>query len=385
MPRKPPASQHLSNEERWDIIHEWKGCKNLSKVARTLSSTWKRRVSIKRVKYWVDVYKKHSSVVVRKPSGRPKVVSAAAARVAAKLLVDKEQFGTSQAVASELHKRGLTMGPKPVHKTTLIRAAKAQAKEDNDELEVFSGKPGKALREATIKQRLEFAKKHMGRNWANVMFTDRCKFAFRYPGTKVKHKVWVSKSQGGKASIKCWQPNNPQRLNLYMGITKFGVTKIHKVTGSHGTKSTYKTKLGQPARNITAHEYADVFDTLVKEGKRIFKGNFISKFIVQQDNDPTHAGVSAKKIATSNAVDPAFHVSGMAWPPHSPDLSPIENVWGIVQRQVDALGCKNFKEFEQAVIKHLQNFSRDTLVKMYNGMQGRMKLVIKANGGRIKY
>lgn len=44
------------------------------------------------------------------------------------------------------------------------------------------------------------------------------------------------------------------------------------------------------------------------------------------------------------------------WPPHSPDLSPIENVWGIVQREVDALGCKNFKEFELEVVDKLQNF-----------------------------
>lgn len=357
----------------------------MSQVARTLSSRWKRNLSFKRVKYWVNIYKKCHSVSVRKPTGRKKVVSTVAARVAVKLLVDSEHFGTSQVVANELHKRGLTLGPRPVSKSTLIRAAKAQAMDDNDELEVASGKPGKELRVATMQQRMEFAKQHLGTNWSNIMFTDRCKFAFKYPGTKVKSKRWIPKSKGGKHGNKCWQPNKPQVVNLYMGITKFGVTKVHKVTGSHGIKSNYKTKKGQPARNITAHEYEDVFDTFLKEGKRIFTTQGMSSFIVQQDNDPTHAKVAGKKVSACNVVDPRFHVDVMKWPPHSPDLSPIENVWGIVQRQVDALGCQSFNEFEHDVVEKLHDLSKETLVSMYKGMKERMRLVIKANGGRIKY
>ena len=45
----------------------------------------------------------------------------------------------------------------------------------------------------------------------------------------------------------------------------------------------------------------------------------------------------------------------LEWPPHSPDLSPIENVWGIVQREVDAMGCKGFNEFELAVVQKLHS------------------------------
>jgi hypothetical protein len=75
----------------------------------------------------------------------------------------------------------------------------------------------------------------------------------------------------------------------------------------------------------------------------------------------------------------------LSWPPHNPDLSPIENVWGIVQRRVDAMGCSNFKEFQHAMREKLKHFLQNTLVKMYSSMNKRMAMVIKANSVRITY
>lgn len=377
--------ERLSEEERWAIISNWKQFGNMSKVARTLSKAWGTKLSFKRVKHWVGVYKRNGNVATTMPSGRRKLIGTAAAKVAVQLLVDSVNFGTAHAVAAELHKRGLTVGPKPVSRSTLIRAARAQAKNDNDELEVANGKPRPDLSEATKKKRLEFAIKHLNTNWAQVMFTDRKKFAFRYPGTQVKTKRWIQQSKGGKNGNKCWQPNNPLRVNLYMGITKYGVTKVHKVTGSHGVKSTYLNKKNQPARNITAHEYGDVLDTFLQEGKRIFTSQGFASFKLQQDNCPTHPKAAANKIETWNESRSGFKVELFQWPPHSPDLSPIENVWGIVQREVDALGCKNFKEFELAVIDKLQKFPPEVLFKMYKGLGDRMKLVIEAKGDKTKH
>lgn len=375
----------LTQEERWAIISTWKQCGNMSQVARTLSKAWGTKLPFKRVKYWVNVYKRDGTVSANARRSKKKLVDTAAAKAAVKLLVDSDNFGTAEVVAAELHHKGLTKGPKPVSKSTLIRAAKAQANIDGDDLEVANGKPRTDLSASTKKKRLDFAIKHLNFNWAHVMFTDRKKFAFRYPGTKVKSKKWIFKSKGGKKGNKCWQPNNPLRVNLYMGITKFGVTKVHKVTGSHGMKSTYFNKKQQPARNITAHEYGDVVDAFLKEGKRIFTSQGCASFKLQQDNDPTHPKPAAQKIVAWNASKSGFRVELFQWPPHSPDLSPIENVWGIVQREVDALGCKNFKEFELEVVDKLQNFPLQTLHNMYKGLGDRMKLVIEAKGDKTKH
>ena len=171
-------SQHLSEEERWSIIIAWQKCDSMACVARETSYSYKR------VKYWVDHYKKHGNVTTRKPSGRPRLISTAAARAAVELLADSDNYGTAQVVAAELHQRGLTPGNKPVHKTTLIRAAVAQATTDGDPLEVASGEPEKELTAATKQKRMEFCQANLSTNWAQIMFTDRKKFAFRYPGTK---------------------------------------------------------------------------------------------------------------------------------------------------------------------------------------------------------
>jgi len=51
-----------------------------------------------------------------------------------------------------------------------------------------------------------------------------------------------------------------------MGINKWGVSKVHKVTGSSGMQSEFKNKKGQPARNITSAEYAHVLKKTLEIG-----------------------------------------------------------------------------------------------------------------------
>ena len=227
----------------------------------------------------------------------------------------------------------------------------------------------------------------MSTDWGSVMFTDRKKFAFRYPGTKHKSKRWIRKSKGGRKGNKCFKPTNPRRVNLCMGITKWGVRKVHKVAGSSGMKSGFCTKKGQPSRNITSAEYAQVLKkTLLPEGSRIFTGKGKAFWKLQQDNDPTHKKPAATQLAAWNEKHPGRTVDLLLnWPPNSPDLSPIENVWAIVQKQVDATGCKNFKEFEACVVQRLKNLDPNSIENLLGSMAERIRLCIEANEDKIKY
>jgi hypothetical protein len=118
----------------------------------------------------------------------------------------------------------------------------------------------------------------------------------------------------------------------------------------------------------------------------LFATKGLSNFTLQQDGDPTHKKPAEAELAAWNAAHPGNPITLLEnWPPNSPDLSPIENVWGIVQREVDAAGCQSFDEFEALVVQKLQNFPQEMLQSMYNSMKRRLEQVVKANGDRIKY
>jgi hypothetical protein len=198
---------------------------------------------------------------------------------------------------------------------------------------------------------------------------------------------WILKSKGGMKGKKCFQPSNPQRVNIYMAINSKGATKVHKVAGSKGYKSTHKNLKGEPARNITWSEYGSVLrDTLLPCGSKGFANQGMSSFIFQQDNDPTHKKPAARELAAWNASHPGRLVTLLPnWPPNSPDLNPIEKVWGIVQREVDAAGCSSFDEFEAMVIEKCQNFPQATLRNLVKSMGKRMRMVVAAEGDKIRY
>jgi hypothetical protein len=73
------------------------------------------------------------------------------------------------------------------------------------------------------------------------------------------------------------------------------------------------------------------------------------------------------------------------WPPNSPDLSIIENLWAYVDREVKALGCNNGGEFEQTGLERMKPVPQHYITSLLESMQGRLKAVIKNKGDRLTY
>lgn len=305
-------------------------------------------------------------------------MSAAAASQAVELLCANTHGGAA-AVAKELYSQGLTS--KVLHRTTVARHAKAAAKAAGTPLRVVRGKPAKRLTLATKAKRLAFAKANKSRQWAHVLFTDRCKFHFTHPGVAVYPQQWARKGQ----AIEACAVNHAQTVNVYAGISKFGVTHCHIVAGTSKHKSTYVTKQGKPAKNITSHEYEAVLTkTLLPQGKKLFSTQGIGSWTLQQDNDPSHSVANAvvsqwnKRHSSSIAILPN-------WPPNSPDLNPIENVWSDVQAKVAALGCKTFDEYMNAVQHTIMKYPKEKLTRLYNSMPKRIKKVMDSGGDKTGY
>jgi hypothetical protein len=107
-----------------------------------------------------------------------------------------------------LHERGLI--DRVVHRTTLAKAAKAAAAAAGIRLRVERGRPKRALLQANMADRVAFAEDNKTREWRHVMFTDRKRFYFRYPGCKVRGVRW---SLAGKPQAAI-TVNKPKCVNL---------------------------------------------------------------------------------------------------------------------------------------------------------------------------
>jgi transposase len=306
----------ISEELRWEIVSAWKAGESAATTAKRLG------ISCGAVYKWVQRYQATGTVSEKPKSGRPRAIGTLAAQRAVHLLLKGRN--TADRAAQLLHQEGHTS--KPLHRSTLIRAATSYASKSGITLVAYRGKPIRQLTADTKQKRLDFAKANLGRQWDNVMFTDRKKFLFHYPGTQVMPTQWVEKGNKPKA----FKPTHPQGLNVYAGITKFGATICHVVAGSSKHKSKYTTKAGKPAKNITTKEYEEVLTkTLLPEGRRIFRSRGMTTWVLQQDNDPSHKEAPSvvekwsKQQSCNTIVLPK-------WPPNSPDLNPIENLWAIV-------------------------------------------------------
>ena len=366
----------LSEADRWQLVIAYEKCKNITKVAADFN------VNPKTARRWINRRQDTGSVQIKKGAGRKPALDNAAAGVARDLLLSGE-FENATEVAEELHRVGLTPGDKPVHRTTLLRTAKARARADQQPIEPYTGKPVKQLSEQNKQNRLSFCITNRGRFWGNVMFTDRKKFLFKHPGTRVSQVRWVVKGTKPQATT----VNKPLAVNLYGGITKFGVTKAHLVAGTSKMATEFKNKKGQGAKNITAAEYKQVVaETLLPEGKRIFSAAGMSSFILMQDNDPCHLKAAQEAIDEWNERNSGFRVTLLPhWPANSPDLNPIENVWSWISRKANKKGCSSFDEYKDYVVNGFRNAPLRMLVNLYASMRDRVSMCIDRSGDKTSY
>jgi hypothetical protein len=357
---------------RLRIVHTFERVGTLKGTARQL------HLRVKVVKHWVRRHQATGSVQ-RQPMKKVRsfMTPAASEKAVAYL---REPGGTGDYVARRLFEEGFTA--KLLHKTTVVRAAKKLARSLGQRLRAQTGKGRVLLRPDNVQARLRFAQSHQSTDWHTFMFTDRKKFLLTEPGNHWQPVTWVIADEKRVTT----KASSSAVVNIYAGITVHGMTKCHVVTGSSGHKKDYKTKQGKAARNITSDEYRDVLlHTLLPEGDRLFGARgTTATWNFQQDNDPSH-GIADSIIRFRNRQFRAHTSLLKHWPPNSPDLNIIENVWSYVSSKVKARGCHNVAEFSQAVTQEMANVPQAFIDKLFASMPNRIKEVIKGKGARTKY
>ena len=81
------------------------------------------------------------------------------------------------------------------------------------------------------------------------------------------------------------------------------------------------------------------------------------------------------------------HVNVLPWPAYSPDLSPIEHIWDILDRKVRALDPppSTIPGLRQALADEWDNIPLATVNRLINSMHRRIQAAIAACGGHTRY
>jgi len=228
---------YTSEELKWRIVLTWKDGKSAQMDAKQVASIV--GVSPKVAARWIKRYEETGGVNCYKKSGRKRALNDAARNEAYNLLIEKKH-GPAKDVAQELVK--LDLCKRVVHKMTIIRAARQVAeKKGTSPLRALRGKPRRELSERTTRLRFKFCKGHERRTWKTVMFTDRKRFFWSYPNHKVPSITWAKKGEKRLAH----GVNHPRCVNVYGGLTYYGVTKLHIVTGTSNHKTSFRNGKGQ--------------------------------------------------------------------------------------------------------------------------------------------
>ncbi|CAK9803449.1 Transposable element Tc3 transposase [Anthophora quadrimaculata] len=208
-------------------------------------------------------------------------------------------------------------------------------------------------------ERLKFAENHMAwtEKWKTVIFSDEKKFnldgpdGFQYywHDLRDQKEVKMSRNYGG------------------------GSVMIWAAIGYNG-----KTPIMWFPPKANAANYQELLEIALDQyGDEIGGPNFI----FQHDNAAIHR---AKTVQTWFQT---VNVEVLRWPSRSPDLNPIENLWGILARRVYTNGKQycNTMELKNCIKEAWSQIESETLHKLIDSMPKRIFEIIKNKGGSTKY
>ncbi len=101
--------------------------------------------------------------------------------------------------------------------------------------------------------------------------------------------------------------------------------------------------------------------------------------LFQHDNDPKHTSKATVGFLKKNRV------KVIQWPSMSPDLNPIEHIWGILKRQVEHHSPSSIQSLKEVILEEWKNIDLAKCRQLVHSMPRRLGAVIKNHGGHTKY
>lgn len=352
----PVSSKRI--RARWAVVEAWK----LSRgdLDHVVSVTKQRRRFVLK---WVKHYQQHGNVNDKPRSGRQRRLSTSQRESFAKEVLKQQSV---PAAVQELKSKG-QLG-RSLSVSTAYRAAR-------EVLDLKTPNPQPIFSAPTKVKRVRFslARHRIG----NMMALDSTYFTLH--GSQPRRRRWVPKGQKPTR----FKPLKSQQLHVYGGISKHGKTQLIFATGTTGLKKRYFKPLKpgckgrrQAFSGVCAQEFQDIMlQYIVPQAKAIMKKAKQPEPNFLLDGASPHSAESTKQVLREQGISTVA-----AWPPNSPDLNPIENLWAWMKNRVYARQYSNLDELKAAVLKAWDAVPHGMLVKLMASFSKR-KQVCAARGG----
>ena len=261
------------------------------------------------------------------------------------------------------NKKSLRKISKSLSNTSEVNISHASVRKALNFSNLFAYSPIKKplLTEKNKNLRYDFSKmvlKMEKRQIKKIIFSDESKFNLMYSDGKLS--VWREPGKG----------LNPENITP---TKKFGGGSV-MVWGCFSYKGVGKFVFIDGI--IDGDYYVSILSDNLKSSARKMK---LSDFIFQQDNDPKH------KCKLASEFFQEENINLLTWPAQSPDMNPIENLWGIVKTRVAELEPTNIAELKTAIMQAWKSITKKTTKSLVNSFKKRALCLFKAKGGHINY
>jgi transposase len=216
--------------------------------------------------------------------------------------------------------------------------------------------PKPSLTPIQKKKRLRWCQQHLNSDasfWSRVIFSDESPFEL-----KPQNKKIVRRPKGKRLHSK-----------YISGTSKFSPKiMVWGAIRSDGTRV-----LERCLGNVNAMEYQRILNVALPS-------IYTRHHLLQQDGASCHTSHSTTAYLQRKKVKVLEN-----WPPQSPDINVIENLWQQLKAKVYTRTYKTLDELWESVSDEWDRLPADCITKLFHSLPFRMRAVVKSSGGQTKY
>lgn len=209
-----------------------------------------------------------------------------------------------------------------------------------------SRKPKKvpAMTPAQMQRRLDFCQRFQQDNFDNVLISDES--CFQLGGNRLQ----ILSRERCTVQISKF----PTKVMVWGAISQRGATPLCIVDGT-----------------VNSIKYCNILNGFLLQTAHTL---FPDGWRFQQDNARCHTSAYTTGWIQDQQIET------VPWPAASPDLSPIENIWGLMKIEVERMAPRNRDDLKAAILSAWDTVTWKYSPDLISGIQARLRKCVQLNG-----